>query len=278
MRHIYGFISFLCLCLTACESYLYYPDSKLHYDPANYGLTPEEHWFENSNKQKLHSWYFRSRSSEPTKAVFAFFHGNAQNLSSHYRVLTWILDHPYDFYIFDYQGYGLSEGSPTIQGTILDGHAFLREAYRLANGLPLVVLGQSLGGAIAMRTLIDLKNEIRPQLMIADSTFASYQEVVKAVLLSKGLGWMIGGLGPMIAPDTYAPSEKIAELTPTPVLVIHGTDDRAVPFSMGERVYSLAKNPKDFWIIPNGRHIDAFIRHNGLYQSKLLEMLKEMGI
>jgi fermentation-respiration switch protein FrsA (DUF1100 family) len=278
MRPIYLLVSIFCLSLTACESYLFFPDNKFHYDPAQFGVVPEEHWFQNEKGVRLHSWYFRSKSAEPTKAVFAFFHGNAQNLTAHYRMLVWLLDFPYDFYIFDYQGYGRSEGFASIENTVSDGHAFLKKAHEFAGGLPLVVLGQSLGGAVAMRTLIDLRDEIQPALMIADSTFHSYQEVVKAVLVSRGLGWMIGALGPMIAADTYAPGDAIADLVPTPMLVVHGTADKAVPFTLGEKIYSIAQNPKDFWIVPNGNHIDAFAKHNGLYRNKLIDLLASMGI
>jgi uncharacterized protein len=279
MKPIRLCLSIFCLCLTACEAYLYVPDGQFYYNPADLGLVPEEIWLTNDQGLKLHSWYFRHRSEEPTRAVFAFFHGNAQNLSAHWKMLNWLPDHPYDFYIFDYQGYGRSEGSPSIENTVSDGHVFLRKAHELANGLPLVVLGQSLGGAVAMRTLIDLRDEIQPRLLIADSTFHSYTEVVKAVLVARGLGWMIGALGPMIAADTYAPGEAIANLVPTPMLVVHGTSDKAVPFQLGERIYSIAQDPKDFWIVPNGNHIDAFSsRHNGLYRNKLIELLGSMGI
>ncbi len=276
MKSIRPVLLAVCIFISACDSYLYYPDNKIYSDPKEFGITPEEIWFKNSQNKKLHSWYFRSTSPLGTKAVFVFFHGNAQNLTSHYRMLTWILEYGYDFFIFDYQGYGKSEGTPGIEATISDGHAALKLAHQLAQGLPLVIFSQSLGGAVALKTVLDLKSEITPSLIVADSTFSSYKEVVEKVLENKGMGWMLGSLSPIIPNDEYAPGDAVANLAPIPLVVVHGDADQAVDYSLGQKIYETAREPKEFWSVPGGKHIDAFRGHDGVYRNRLLEKLNNL--
>src|SRR5690606_22141072 len=113
-------------------------------------------FFKAKNGNQLFGWYFKNRKGVSPKATVVFFHGNAENLSSHYLSLAWLVDYPYDFFIFDYQGYGRSHGDPSPQKTVEDGIAALELMNERAPGRPLIVFGQSLGGAIALRTVVEV--------------------------------------------------------------------------------------------------------------------------
>ena len=207
--------------------------------------------------------------------MLVFFHGNAENISTHFQTLTWILKHEYDFFIFDYRGYGASAGKPDPSGILMDGRSAIRYVFNRSPKLPLVVYGQSLGGAIALKSVIDLKNKIPIQLVAVDSTFHSYQAIGKKVLSRSFLTWIFQPLAYLLLSDAAAPGEQIGTISPIPLVVIHGEEDSVVEPEFGKKIFELGKEPKEFWSIPKGRHTDSFWKHKGVYRVKLLEALEK---
>ena len=162
--------------------------------------------------------------------------------------------------IFDYHGYGTSEGEPSPAATIADGHAALREMRKLYPDKKIVVFAQSLGGAIGLRAVIDMKNEVPVSLVVADSTFASYRSVARSTLAHGWITWPFQPLGWLVMSDEFAPRDVLSNLAPTPLVVIHGEKDRTVSIDMGWDVYDHAAQPKEFWSIPGGTHTDSMYR------------------
>jgi fermentation-respiration switch protein FrsA (DUF1100 family) len=264
----------LWLLLSSCSSLLYYPTHQLHFPPERYGLKPEEVFFPSADGTKLFGWRFRHVGGPAApKGVFVFYHGNGENLSSHYLSLVWILKHGYDLFIFDYRGYGRSEGTPSPGGTAADGEAALRWAKAHYSFTPIVVYGESLGGAVALRNAIDLKDEIRYRAVVIQSSFPSYEEVARRTLAKGLLTWPFQWLAWLVLSDRYAPDGEIGRIAPVPLLVMHAEDDATVPFRCGQEIFEQAKTPKDFWTVPGGGHADAFLRHGDVFQGKLLTWL-----
>jgi fermentation-respiration switch protein FrsA (DUF1100 family) len=199
------------------------------------------------------------------------FHGNAQNLSSHFLGLEWIHKKGFDYFIFDYRGYGKSQGEPSPQGTIEDGEAAMRWAHAQNPSLPMIVVGQSLGGAVALRTVYEMKKEIPVKLLVADSTFHSYQEIGRKTLAKSWMLWLLQPLAYVVLSDRWAPGKKIGELSPTKILVVHGTQDPVMPLSLGKRIFELAKEPKEFWEVKDGGHIDFTWRIQEGYRDRLIK-------
>ena len=97
-----------------CGSLFYQPArERVFFDPDRLGVFPEEVWTTAEDGVKIHSWYLDADPVAKPKAIVLFFHGNAENLTSHYSTLLWLLPHGIDFWIMDYRGYGQSEGRPT---------------------------------------------------------------------------------------------------------------------------------------------------------------------
>jgi fermentation-respiration switch protein FrsA (DUF1100 family) len=268
----------LCLLLlNGCSSFLYYPTRELHYDPARFGLKPEEVNFASANGAKLFGWYFKSQAKEKARATVVLFHGNGENLSSHYLHLAWILKYPFDLFVFDYQGYGRSEGTPSPEKTVQDGIAALEWVHKNHPG-PIVVVGQSLGGAVAMRTVIEAKDRLPIKFLAVDSTFPSYRSMGRQVLSRSWITWPLQWLGWLVMSDAWAPVGRIGEISPIPMLVIHGKQDQVVEFKMGERVFEEAKEPKEFWEIRSGGHTDVFTIQPDSYKEKLVDRItKALG-
>lgn len=255
----------------SCSSLLYYPSKNLFVDPQSLHLEPEEIWIESTNNAKLFAWYFHTRK-EKAKAIIVYFHGNAENISSHYLNLVWTLEKGYDLFTFDYRGYGRSSDTQaTPENTLEDGIRAVRWVHKKNPDLPIILIGQSLGGAIALRTAIELKNEIPFQLIIADSTFISYKKAGQYVLSKTWITWPFQWLSYLVLSDEYAPRERISEISPIPLLIIHGTNDQVISFELGEEIFLKASEPKEFWRIKNGSHIDVFSRIE--YQKKIMEKI-----
>lgn len=237
---------------------LYFPTRIEHVDRSKMPIKPEDLAFNSEDGTHLHAWRFHAGAGAPGKCALLLFHGNGQNLSTHFFSLYWILEHGYDYVVFDYHGYGSSEGKPSPKATVEDGHAALREIHKLYPDKKIVVVAQSLGGAIGLRSVLDLKNEIPISLIIADSTFASYRSVARSTLSNQWQTWLFQPLGWLLMSDQYAPGDDLKNLAPIPLVVVHGDQDTAVDISMGRDVFARASAPKEFWLVPGGHHIDAF--------------------
>jgi fermentation-respiration switch protein FrsA (DUF1100 family) len=265
----------LLLLLSGCSSLLYFPTHALYFPPDARGIHQENVEFKSADGTPLFGWLFRHEGgAKRARAVIVFYHGNGENLSSHYVSLLWALKKGYDFFIFDYRGYGLSKGDPSPGGTVADGEAALRLVRARYAGIPLVIFGQSLGGAVALRNAIDLKEEVALRAVIIESSFASYEEVGRRIFARGIITWPFQWLPWLVLSDRFAPDGEVAKIAPVPLLVLHAENDGLVPFRCGEEIYEQAKEPKDFWKIPGKGHADTFLRYGTEYQEKAISWLE----
>lgn len=239
-------------------------------------VQPHDIYFASEDGTKLHAWQFTHAAGQPSKCVVLQFHGNGQNMTTHFYSLYWILEYGVDYMTFDYHGYGESDGKPSPKATVEDGHAVLRKVHELYPDKKIVVLAQSLGGAIGLRAAIDERNEVPIALIFADSTFASYRSVARSVLAKHWLTWLFQPIGWLAMSDAYAPGDDIAKLSPIPLVVIHGDADQIVDVSMGRDVFARARDPKELWIVPQGQHTDALSRsaYQKLFIDKIASVCK----
>ncbi len=260
--------------VSGCSSMLYYPAPNEFVDRAKMPVKPEDVSFKSENGANLHAWRFRSVKGQPAKCAILMFHGNAQNISTHFYSLYWILEHGYDYMVFDYEGYGTSEGKPSPKTTVEDGHAALRKIHEMYPDKKIVVVAQSLGGAVGLRSVLDMKTEIPVAIVVADSTFASYRSVARSTLSNHWFTWPFQPIGWLVMSDQYAPKSALSTLAPTPLVVVHGDADTAVDISMGRDVFERASDPKEFWLVPGGRHIEGFYRVE--LRNRLLQKFSEV--
>ena len=256
-----------------CSSLLYYPSKDPFTDPVRFRHHPTDVEFTTSDGVHLHGWYFKS-PTRPAKATVLYFHGNAQNLTTHFYGMYWALDQGVDYFIFDYRGFGLSDGSPSPEGTVKDGHAALDWINQHKDPVTkLILFGQSLGGAVALRVACESNASTDYDKIIIDSGFMSYRKVAQKVLASHWVTWPIQWLGWLVMSDAVAPEDCMSRISPHPLLVVHGLDDQTVPFAMGEQIYTAALPPKEFWQIEGGRHTDFLFRENLRFQKMLLDWI-----
>jgi len=213
----------------------------------------------------LHGWLFPAWGGHdrPSRGAFVQFHGNAGNITSHFVSLSWVTDWGYDFFTFDYRGYGRSRGRPSQEGVNLDALAAL--AYIQAtipqrgDAPDLVLVGQSLGGAVLLRALEDVRDRRRIRAVVIEGSFYSYDEIAEDVLDRSPLSFL-SWLAPWLVSESTSPEPYIGNVSPIPLLVVHGDRDQTIPYRFGRAIFDKARQPKQFYRVRGGRHIDAFRR------------------
>lgn len=255
-----------------CQSFLYHPSTPKLFDPARVNLEPEDIYYKSSDGNMLHAWYFAAKTPQ-AKGTLLFFHGNGQNLTSHFLNFRWLPDAGYNFLIFDYPGYGTSGGKPTPEGTVKAGVAAAE--WLMANKKPasLIIYGASLGGNVALRTAEEIKGKIPMSHIIIESSFVSYQGIGRKILSRSWITWLFQPLSYLVLSDKWAPTD-ISMFAPTPMLFLTGDQDPVIEPANSQQMFELAKEPKQFWIIPGGSHGNLYEVNNGELRQRLIEYLK----
>lgn len=219
---------------------------------------------------KLHVWI--RTPEKKRRAVLLHFHGNAENLSTHFYFVNWLGEHGIELILFDYRGYGLSEGTPSRDGLVQDGRAMIRYAVERAkqNQVPLFILAQSLGGAVAIPSVAEEQPPLNA--LIVESSFSSYRRVARKKVGEFWLAWPFQWPLSFLVSTNWQPEDYIGKIT-SPVLIIHGNRDAVVPFENGQILFSLlTTKEKDFWEVPGGGHCPA-LRERSPFQQKFVSYL-----
>lgn len=226
-------------------------------------IQPEDVYFQSEDGTKLHAWYFAPLEKKEPTAVIVQFHGNAENLTTHFFSLYEAPSRGFAYLTFDYRGYGQSEGSPTPAGVVKDGIAAIKWMHARHPDKPLVVFAQSLGGAIAFRSVNQVKKEVPISLMLVDSTFADYRTQARSLFAESYVTYLFQPLAWLLADNSQSPKDDIAQISPIPLIVAHGDKDHVINQKMGREVFALAKEPKEFWNIPNAQHLQFMFIEEG---------------
>lgn len=248
----------------------------MYVDPLKIIPKPQQIELKNKQEHKLVGWMMKSEKEIKNSPILLFFHGNGENISSHFTGLYWILEKGYSYLIFDYPGYGGSDGAATQENAVEAGELFYEYIKATYPDRDVVMFGQSLGGQIAMKTTLNKKSEDKIRLVVVESTFPKYSEMAKLVVWRKWWSRWLYPFAPILISDNYSPNEEIGNISPIPLIVIHGEKDQVVEYEMGQKVFEYAKEPKEFWSVPNGQHIDTFVaKEHEAFRDKLLQALKK---
>ncbi len=244
--------------ITGCTSFFFYPQKQLLDNCAAQKFSPEDVWFKASDGVNLHGWFFSGGAN--AKGTILVLHGNAENLSTHVNSVLWLVQAGFNLFIFDYRGYGKSEGSPEIQGVHLDAEAALKTLLSLprAGGKRIIVLGQSLGGAIAVYTTANSPYKDSITALVIDSAFSGYRLIAREKLSQFYITWPLQYPLSFLVSDSYSPIRWIRKVSPVPLLIIHGEQDPVVPIHHGQILYDEALPPKKFWMSPVPGHVNSF--------------------
>ncbi|MCA9216235.1 MAG: alpha/beta hydrolase [Planctomycetales bacterium] len=250
------------LSIIACMMFI---ENSLVYFPQKYPAGGEwnagfeDAWFVADDGTKLHGWFAEHES--PERHVL-YLHGNGGNVAGlRYvaEVYRELLDA--NVLVFDYRGYGRSEGKPNESGVIQDSRAarrWLADRVGVAES-EIVLIGRSLGGGAA----ISIASEIHPQALVLQNTFTSLPDVAQWHYPWLPVRWLMR--------NRYDSISKIGSIK-CPVLQSHGTRDRVVPFDIGERLFQQIDSEKQFITLADGTHNQLEPAH---YLDALISFLRQ---
>ncbi len=229
------------------KSSLYFPIKKLDGTPADIGLEYEDVNIVASDGVKIHGWFIPAEYSPRYPRInILFSHGNGGNISHRFAKLQMLHKLGFDTLIYDYRGYGKSEGSPDEDGIYLDIEAVYDHLLnnRQVNPKNIILFGESLGSAVSAD--LALKREVGG--IVIEEGFTSVKDVANHYFPF---------IPNFIYKSKYDTSKKLKKVA-VPKLMFHSVDDEIIPYGMGKRLFDAAAEPKQF-IELKGGHNDAFM-------------------
>ena len=242
------------------KSLIYHPSREHDVSARGLGLAHESVALTAEDGVRLDALFLPAKDSRVT---VLFTHGNAGNLS-HRLDRTIFLQGRLgaDVLLFDYRGYGRSEGSPDEEGTYRDARAAYRWLTEERKIPPdrLVLFGESLGSAVAL----DLALSRPCRALVLEAPFTSVPDMARVVL--------------PFFPRSFVRTQydnlgKIPRLR-VPLLVLHGERDEVVPFAQGRRLFEAAPEPKRFFPVPGAGHNDAYLVGGDAYWRAVADFLE----
>ena len=233
---VFGYVV-ICMIMAALETSIVYPRPRTT-SPAAW--TPSETaqtdvFFEAADGTKLHGWFF---AHDQPRHALVYCHGNGEDITNNGAYMAYLrslLDA--SVFLFDYRGYGKSEGSPHEAGIILDGLAaqrWLAEKLEMETS-DVVLMGRSLGGGVA----VAMAEQQGARALVLQNTFANMSDVAADKFPWLPVRWIMR--------NRYPSDERILRCD-CPLLQIHGTADEVVPYANGQKLYSLTPCEHKRWI------------------------------
>jgi len=222
--------------------------------PSAVGLSYESVNLLTSDNIRLDGWFIPAPAN---RGVILFCHGNAGNIS--HRLESLLLFHKLGFstLIFDYRGYGRSQGRPSEAGTYLDVKAawkYLIKERSIASSR-IVLFGRSLGAAVATHQA----TVATPGALIVESSFTSVPDLAAELYPFLPARWLTR--------LNYNVQQQL-QMVSCPVLVVHSRDDEIIPFQHGQILFETANEPKQFLELRGG-HNDGFLLAGKTYTQEL---------
>ncbi len=234
----------LMVCLMFLEDFLiFFPSRYPQGDWHPMGLSFEDAFFQAADGTKLHGWYV---THDSPKAVILFCHGNAGNVTNRADIMEKLHDLGASVLIFDYRGYGRSEGKPNEAGVLADARAaraWLAKRENIKES-DIVMMGESLGGAVA----VDLAAKEGAKGLVLISTFTSLPDLAAYHYPIFPVRWLMRSKLDAVG--------QIAKYK-GPLLQMHGQVDTIAPIKFGRRLFEAANEPKQFFVFPQHDHNDS---------------------
>jgi uncharacterized protein len=246
--------------MAGCSSLLFYPEPGQPFTPERAKLAFQELTLTAADGTRLHAWWLPAKPGMEVKGTVLHLHGNGGNLAWHLGGSYWLPEQGYQVLMIDYRGYGLSEGTPSLPAVYQDIGAALDwlEQAPGVQGKPLVLLGQSLGGAMGIHYLAAHPEQRRRfTALVLDGVPASYREVGRFALGTSWLTWPLQVPLSWLVPDGDSAIRSVERLDTPPKLFFHSIDDALVPMASGIRLYQHAPPPRVLQLTRGG-HVQTF--------------------
>ena len=239
---------------------VYFPNDEEADTPADVGMEYDDVYFDDGRK-RLHGWFVPARNARYT---MLYFHGNAGNITHRVELIRALVERGLSVFIFDYAGYGKSEGRPGESETYSNARAAwdYLTGERGIDEKNIILFGRSLGSAIA----IELATAVSPRALVLESSFTSMPE-----LGARAYPFLPVRLLSRIRYNSLA---RIRELR-MPKVFVHSLEDDLVPYGMGKRLYNHAPRPK-VWVRVNGDHNSLYLVPGSRYEEAFVAFVASL--
>jgi alpha-beta hydrolase superfamily lysophospholipase len=240
--------------MALCDRFVYSPNRRRYGSPDEASLRFEDICFAGP-AGRLHGWWLPA-VGEP-RGTLVHLHGNAANITAHYRHVAWWPRYNFNVLCLDYRGFGRSAGKPDRRGVIDDSHAAVDYVLQRDDvDLKRVFLfGQSIGGSIGIVVAAERKDLAA---IICDGPLSDHQAATYFICRRR---WFTWGIARLIAyrwiSRAWEPIDHVAAISPTPLLILQGTADPIIDWRMGDELYAAAGEPKALYIYENLGHCEA---------------------
>ncbi len=217
-------------------------------------------WFRSLDGTKLHGWYLKADPEAVAKngkrPVILFAHGRATNIQDYEDIMKNATKRGYDIFVFDYRGFGNSEGTPDELGLSHDLEAasrFLTRKYKVPSREQ-VVMGYSLGGGV----LSDVASRTPFKAVVITSSFTRLHDALKHQ--KDQANWLVRYImSENLVRSQFNSLDKIADCK-SPTLILCGDKDNVTPLRMGKTLFRSAPRtlPKAFAAVPGCDHDTVF--------------------
>lgn len=215
--------------------------------PTLEGIAGQEYFFEGGLGQTIHGWYWRNPGARHT---FLFSHGNSGNLTIRLETSRHLLNSGASVFVYDYQGFGKSTGSPSVEGICDDAQSaydFLVNSIGL-NESDILLYGESLGAAVS--TYLSSVRECSG--IVLQSGFSSLKRIAREHFPFLGL------YPDLLFPKPPLDSLSVLKNPHPPVLIIHGEQDTVIPVGHSVELYEGAVGRKQLLKLPLSSHADVW--------------------
>lgn len=241
---------------------VFFPSRKMDVNPSDINLPWEDIYFKTRDHLTLNGWLFKNPHAQST---IIFAHGNAGNMSDRIFKIKFFYGLGLNVFIFDYRGYGKSEGRPSEAGIYLDAQAAYDyiQSQGHVNMERIILYGASIGGTV----VIDLATHRNVALLVVESSITNARDMARIFY-------------PFV--PTFFLSLKFDSINKVrtlkvPKLFIHSPDDEVVPFWVGQKLFEAACSPKEFLKI-HGGHNDGSITVDPMAAQEFIRLLKDKDL
>lgn len=273
----YWLVMLLIVTLLGCSSSPFYSPNKLvKYEITDFPHQVSDFYLQSLSGNALHFQYHFASESFSQRPLVVHFHGNSGNLSQTIEKVSWLMDYGFNVLVFDYSGYGKSEGKASRHNLHADAVFALRYIADRWSSVDKVIIGTSMGGAIVSAALPESGQESAYRLLILDSTFDNYIYLARDVVKSYPFGFVYSWLADVLISDELSPAHEIKKLTRIPVIISHCINDGLIPITRGLSLYQHIPTEKLFKPLADCRHARGFVGDQRENQFWLVGQMKNV--
>lgn len=253
----------------------------LDFNPRSFGYEYESFRTLTEDGVRIDGWFVPCKNK--SKSTIIVLHGWGANRSD-VIPSTIFLCEKYNLAYFDFRNHGLSGGHITsltcleIKDFVSVAHFLKKEKKEFCQNLG--IFGFSMGASVAISGSVRIKEV---NAIVAESPFSSYNEtIIRFAKLFFGIPKITVPFTLWFArmrlgfdPQQCSPIYSISQIAPRPILIIQAGSDVRMPVSEGQKLYELAGEPKELWVIPDADHGDVHEVVGKEYDERILNFFQK---